>query len=54
MLTVARADASGKLTLEQTLQTPPQAAPGAQPQRPQMVPVSFKVVVYKMTGLRTR
>ena len=29
---------------------PPPAAPGAQPQRPQMVPGSFKVVVYEMSG----
>jgi DNA-binding beta-propeller fold protein YncE len=74
-LTVAKADAAGKLALVQTLATPPRsrtmtldptthriyvsaaeftapppAAPGAQPQRPQMVPGSFKVVVYEMTG----
>ena len=29
---------------------PPPAAPGAQPQRPQMVPGSFKVVVYDMAA----
>jgi hypothetical protein len=29
---------------------PPPAAPGAQPQRPQMVPGSFKVVVYEMAA----
>jgi DNA-binding beta-propeller fold protein YncE len=71
-LTVAKADAAGKLALVQTLATParsrtmtldpkthriyvsaaeftppPPAAPGAQPQRPQMVPGSFKVVVYE-------
>ena len=71
-LTVARADAAGKLALVQTLATPARsrtmtldpkthriyvsaaeftalapAAPGAQPQRPQMVPGSFKVVVYE-------
>jgi hypothetical protein len=79
ILTVAGADATGKLALLQTLQTPPRprtmtldpkthriyvsaaefitpppAAPGAQPQRPQMVPGSFKVAVYEMTGPPTR
>jgi len=74
-LTVAKADAAGKLALVQTLPTPPRsrtmtldpkthriyvsaaeftapppAAPGAQPQRPQMVPGSFKVVVYDMAA----
>jgi DNA-binding beta-propeller fold protein YncE len=74
-LTVARADAAGKLALVQTLATPPRSrtmtldpathriyvsaaeftapappAAGAQPQRPQMVPGSFKVVVYEMIG----
>ncbi|MGE5198320.1 MAG: hypothetical protein ACM3H9_01675 [Rhodospirillaceae bacterium] len=74
-LTVAKADAAGKLALVQTLATPPRSrtmtldpkthriyvsaaeftappppAAGAQPQRPQMVPGSFKVVVYEMTG----
>ena len=74
-LTVARADAAGKLALVQTLATParsrtmtldpkthriyvsaaeftvpPPPAPGAQLQRPQMVPGSFKVVVFEMTG----
>jgi YVTN family beta-propeller protein len=73
-LTVAEADATGKLALVQTLATPPRSrtmtldpkthriyvsaaeftAPpppaGAQPQRPQMVPGSFKVIVYEMTG----
>jgi len=78
-LTVAKADAAGKLALVQTLATParsrtmtldpethriyvsaaeftapPPAAPGAQPQRPQMVPGSFKVVVYEMTGAPAR
>jgi DNA-binding beta-propeller fold protein YncE len=78
-LTVARADAAGKLTLVQTLATPsrsrtmtldpkthriyvsaaefsapPAAAPGIQPQRPQMVPGSFKVVVYDMTAVTGR
>jgi len=74
-LTVAKADAAGKLTLVQTLPTPPRsrtmtldpkthriyvsaaeftapppAAPGAQPQRPQAVPGSFKVMVYEMAA----
>jgi len=78
-LTVARADAAGKLALVQTLATParsrtmtldpkthriyvssadfsapPPAAPGAQPQRPQMVPGSFRVVAYEMTGAPAR
>jgi len=78
-LTVAKADAAGKLALVQTLATParsrtmtldpkthriyvsaaeftapPPAAPGAQPQRPQMVPSSFKVVVYEMSGAPAR
>ncbi len=78
-LTVAKADATGKLALVQTLATPPRsrtmaldpkthriyvsaaeftapppAAPGAQPQRPQMAPGSFKVVVYEMTGAPAR
>ena len=72
-LTVAKADAAGKLALVQTLATPPRSrtmtldprthriyvsaaefttppapAAGAPPQRPQMVPGSFKVVVYQM------
>jgi DNA-binding beta-propeller fold protein YncE len=74
-LTVAKADAAGKLGLVQTLATParsrtmtldpkthriyvsaaeftppPPPAAGAQPGRPQMVPDSFKVVVYEMAG----
>jgi hypothetical protein len=78
-LTVAKADAAGKLALVQTLQIPPRpriltldpkphrtwvsaadfpapppAAPGARPQRPQMVPGSVKVVVFEMTGPPTR
>ena len=75
-LTVAKADAAGKLTLVQALATPPRSrtmtldpkthkiyvsaaeftAPpaGAQPQRPQMAPGSFKVVVYEMTGAPAR
>jgi DNA-binding beta-propeller fold protein YncE len=74
-LTVAKADAAGKLSVVQTLSTParsrtmtldpkthriyisaaefttpPPPAAGAQPQRPQMVPGSFKVVVYELVG----
>ena len=75
-LTVAKADAAGKLTLVQALATPPRSrtmtldpkthkiyvsaaeftAPpaGARPERPQMAPGSFKVVVYEMTGAPAR
>ncbi len=74
-LTVAKVDASGKLSVVQTLSTPPrsrtmtvdpkthrlyistaqfEAAPapaaGEKPQRPRMVPGSFKVVVYERTA----
>jgi DNA-binding beta-propeller fold protein YncE len=74
-LTVAKADAAGKLSLVQKLATParsrtmtldpkthriyissaefttpPPPAAGAQPQRPQMVAGSFKVVVYEMAA----
>jgi DNA-binding beta-propeller fold protein YncE len=78
-LTVAKADAAGKLSLVQTLATPPRSrtmtldkeshriyvsaaefttppppAAGAQPARPQMVPGSFKVVVYGTVPLTKR
>ena len=69
-LTVARADAAGKLSIVQTLATPPRsrtmtldpvthrlyvaaaefaapvAGPDGKPQRPQIIPGSFRVVVY--------